>query len=215
MADDDTLRRLLAEAAALRDALDAASAARASAEEAAAAHRADPGHAESRRAAEAATVDVARLRVLVESQRVRAEALAAELVGVPPTAELEASIAEARRLAAAQQAAVADHAAAEQAHDAAVAARAAIAAELRRATAELQATRDRLAALGSPGVGGDRLAAGWSTLVTWARRHGRRAGRRRDVLAGERGRSAASGRRWRRAERAQCAAVLGRAPTTT
>ena len=125
-----------------------------------------------------AASDVTRLTAVESTLRGRAEALAADVAGLPSEAALDAAIIEASRLADEQRTAAAAQAAAEESLRRARVAHAGVAADRQRATADLIETRDRLATLGPPPLppssagratdAGGTLAAGWTALVTWA-----------------------------------------------
>ena len=212
--DDDTLTAQLARAVDLRRAAESAAAGLEAAEAASAAHRADPANTERLAVAEQAAADVARLRVLVESQAGRRDALLAELAGVPDETTLAAAIAEARRAVDACHAAAAEHHAAATAHDAATTARSEVAAELRRAAEELLAVRDRVAVLDPPPLTGERPGADWSVLTAWATQRHAELASARDATAAECDALAAAQDSAERAARERCAAVVGSTAAT-
>ena len=206
--DDAALGELLAEATALRTAAAAADADLRAADAAAAAHRSDPANVECLARAEAAAAETVRLGGLAESRRSRRDRLVGELTGVPLEAELESSIAEAERLAGERQSAAATVAMAEAGHEAAITRRAAVVAEVRHAMTELLATRDRLAALEPPVVDGERPAADWAVLTSWASARRTELTSTRGAVAGDRDALAAERDGLERVAREQCARVL-------
>ncbi|MEQ8717711.1 MAG: SMC family ATPase [Acidimicrobiales bacterium] len=102
------------------------------------------------------------------STRERVEALAGRLDGVPDVEALQRAAAEAERLRALAKAAVDEVVKAETAAEEAVGALGVARVAAATARTELQAARDRVAALEPPALGGEQVAADWATLATWA-----------------------------------------------
>jgi exonuclease SbcC len=148
--------------------LTAAATRTAAAESAAAAHRAAPATTTALDAAARAEADAAALRALESTERDRLAAAEWAVLALRPLTELEQALTSAQQLAAARDAASEELARAEAAHERAMAGQQAAEGAQRAAIEALRATRDRVATLEPPPIGGDRLGVSWRALLEWA-----------------------------------------------
>jgi DNA repair protein SbcC/Rad50 len=156
------------EAAARQRGLTAATQRTAATETSAATHRTADGTIAALDAEARAEAEAAALRAVESTERDRLAAAEWAVLALPPLVDLEQALTSAQELAAARDAASEDLARAEAGHERAMARQQTAEAAQRAAIEQLRATRDRVAALEPPAIGGDRLGVSWRGLLEWA-----------------------------------------------